>query len=208
MKKSQTSPDRSTSPSNRQLVASDWFVDPGRVPRLDLVFRQQLSSNFADAIRPSHDHLWIAEGPWMVLWPDLRSPSTALEISLSAIWLANLGRENADADLVARSLTCYNRGLHELQMSLRNPKAMLLDDTLAAASALALYEAAECPSNETSGFLSHQRGLATLVKMRGPAGYASPLSRRVFYMFRTVEVSCSLWRFACELTSSFRRCTL
>lgn len=125
----------------------------------------------------------------MALWPDIRSPSTALETCLLAIWLANLGRESNDSNLVAHSLTCYNRGLHQLQLALRDPEVMLQDDTLAAASALALYEAAECPNESTAGFLSHQRGLSTLVKLRGPAAYTSPLAQRVFYMFRTVEVS-------------------
>lgn len=126
--------------------------------------------------------------PWLLLYPDRTQPSTVLEISTAGLWVACLGREKNDGNLLSQSLRLYTYGLSELQKAIADPDLVYTDETLAAAAALSMYELIECPNEERLGHTSHVRGMAKLVRLRGESAYTSQLARQVFRIFRVVEV--------------------
>ena len=165
--------------SQRRLLSSTINFRP--------IYRQQLLQEFICSYLPKHELNPDSEIPWFVLFPSLTNPAIALDIALTAFCAASVGRARNDQILVFESLRYYTKGLYHLQKALWDPKLMYRDETLGAALSLAMYEILECPNNARSGYLTHYRGLARLVQLRGPT-HQSMFGHRVFCTFRTIEV--------------------
>ncbi|RDW73414.1 hypothetical protein BP6252_07321 [Coleophoma cylindrospora] len=101
-----------------------------------------------------------------------------------ALCTAALGRAKNDHSMVTESHKLYTQGLSELQKALWNPGLMYKDETLGACMALAMYELTECPSKTDYGYVSHHKGCARLIQLRGSKAYSSGLAHRIFSSFR------------------------
>jgi hypothetical protein len=151
-------------------------------------YRQQLLNAFIYSYVPVDQIGILEEKPWLMLLPDLPTPTKALETSTLAICIAKLGRLNDDPMLVRESLRLYTQGLSELQSALWDPNLMYKDETLGACMALAMYELIECPAKTRFGYASHQNGCARLVQLRGAEAHKSGLGHQIFLTFRLQEV--------------------
>ena len=157
-------------------------------------FRQQLLGEFIYSYFP--DGFAVSNGPfgkgkdsWFMQVAELPEMTAALEVSVTAMSTAKIGRMNDDPVLVKASLSLYVEALWELQKALWDPKLMYGDETLAACMALWMYEVMECPSGTASGWISHFNGCQRLVQLRGPESHNSALGHQVFLAFRTAAVS-------------------
>ena len=160
-----------------------------------LVYRQQLLSGFlicnrliADSTMRPYDSKEDRSATWLRHLPELATRSEALELSILAVCTANLGRLNNDPMLVDNSLRFYVQGLSELQKALWDSTQMHKDETLAVCMVLSLYEGIECPAKTRFGWMSHVKGCAKLIRLRGPEAHASNLGHELFLAFRFREV--------------------
>ena len=80
------------------------------------------------------ERLWL---PQAVL---VTGPTVALDLSLKALAFTRLGWLKHDDTLATRGNLLYGRALQELQKALWDKQLMWLDDTLAAAYTLSVYE--------------------------------------------------------------------
>jgi hypothetical protein len=120
--------------------------------------------------------------------PDLPEYNRALQASMLAVSIANLGRLSRDEGLLQESLKFYIQGLWELQRSLWDPTLMLKNETLAACMALIMYEVAECPDRTLNGWEAHMRGCKKMFELKGPSSYGSDFGHQLFLSFRVMEV--------------------
>lgn len=153
-------------------------------------YRLQLLNEFLGLYLPVTHLGPVEDRPWLSLVTSLPSPTRALEVAVMALSTARLGRVKNDPSMMTESLQLYTLGLSEIQKALWNPALMYKDETLAASMALAMYELSECPSESKSGYISHHKGCARLVQLRGVNAHISGLGHQVFLTFRMQGVSC------------------
>ena len=160
-----------------------------------LVYRQQLLSSFlirdrlaADSTIRPYDADEGRPAAWLRHLPELATLTEALELSILAVCTAKFGRSDNDPMLVDNSQRFYVQGLSELQKALWDSTLMRKDETLAACMVLSLYEAIECPAKTRYGWMSHVKGCAKLIRLRGPEAHASALGHELFLSFRFREV--------------------
>lgn len=158
--------------------------------------RQQLFQEYLCSYLPARRYGRGYEIPWFAQFPGLLKSTAALQVSLTALCISSLGRENNDDGLVSEGVHHYAQGLGEVQKLLNHPNKMHSDETLAACVALMLMEVVECPAHSRSGYLSHQRGIAHLIELRGPGAHTSPLGHSVLRTFRLIEAMDALERHA------------
>jgi hypothetical protein len=156
-------------------------------------YRQQLLNEFLIRCTPIADQAIQQQGAreekgWLVLVLESTTCTKALEASILAVSIANLGRQHNDTGLVRESLKFYGQGLWELQKALWDPKLMYRDETLAACMMLFTYELIECPEESRLGLLSHMNGCAKLIQSRGAEAHCSALGHQLFLAFRLDEV--------------------
>ncbi|KAF7117605.1 hypothetical protein CNMCM5793_006697 [Aspergillus hiratsukae] len=102
-------------------------------------------------------------------------PSTSATVSQALLWafrtIATLfmGKANKDRDKITCSRHMYSRALGYLSGLIGHPKFSKDDETLAAAILLAIYEMAD--GTGWASWLSHTRGVATLIRLRGPEAH-------------------------------------
>lgn len=70
----------------------------------------------------------------------MTKPTVALDLSLKALAFTRLGWLKHDNTLTTRGALLYGRALQELQKALWDEQMMWLDETLAAAYTLSVYE--------------------------------------------------------------------
>lgn len=162
--------------------------------------RIQLLNQFLHSYVPLAQLGPMEERPWLLSVNSLPEPTKALEVAIMAISTARLGRLNADPFMIREGLRLYTLGLSEVQKALWDPELMYKDETLAASMALAMYELSECPSESKQGYVSHQKGCARLVQLRGAKAHTSGLGHRVFLNFRFQGVSCLVSQYHNMLT--------
>ncbi|KAL8692937.1 MAG: hypothetical protein Q9218_002139 [Villophora microphyllina] len=103
---------------------------------------------------------------------------------MAAVAVSAVGRSTDNVTLVAEGTRKYGQALRELQRALWDPRLMCLDETLAACSALVLYELLECTANNMQAWASHAQGVARLMEARGPDSWSSPLAHTIFKNMR------------------------
>lgn len=147
-------------------------------------YRLQLLNGFLNNYMPV-EYLGPSEDrPWLLLVPSLPSITKALDSAIMALCIAKLGQIKQNPAMVGESLRLYTQGLSEVQKALWNPELMYRDETLAASMTLAMYELTECPAASKVGYISHHKGCARLVQLRGPEAHSSGLAHQVFLTFR------------------------
>lgn len=82
-------------------------------------------------------------GAWVTEAVHLNNLGLALEIALQALCITRVGRYTGHQDLIYRGKIAYGQALRALYIALGTPKLAGSDETLAAASILALYEVNE-----------------------------------------------------------------
>ncbi|RLL96744.1 hypothetical protein CFD26_103661 [Aspergillus turcosus] len=101
-----------------------------------------------------------------------RPMATTATVSQALLWafrsIATLfvGKGNKDRDKITCSRHMYSRALGYLAGLIVHPKFSKDDETLAAAILLTIYEMAD--GTGEASWLSHSRGVATLIRLRGP----------------------------------------
>ena len=135
----------SSHPTRRGPTKLTWKKASSRISRqpshTDL-YDAQLISQFWEVYVPiaaSTQRVPLCE--WLQFSIDSPKPTIALSLSLKALALTRLGWCRNDAALTNRGHLIYGNALKELQKALWDQDTMWLDETVAAAHALAIYEA-------------------------------------------------------------------
>ncbi|EAW12202.1 Zn(II)2Cys6 transcription factor domain-containing protein [Aspergillus clavatus NRRL 1] len=93
----------------------------------------------------------------------------ALVWAFRSITTFYVGRMNADTDKITCSRHMYSRALGYLAGLILHPRYARHDETLAAAILLTIYEMLDATGE--ASWLSHSRGVSTLIRLRGPAAH-------------------------------------
>lgn len=122
-------------------------------------FRQQLfsvylSKHLPDEVAAKSNR----ERNWLLQVPGMPSLDSSLEAAVFAVCTARLGKQDANQDLIHKSMASYYTGIRELQKAIHHPRTRWQEQTLAACFSLAMYELSECPGQMAQGYLSHYNG--------------------------------------------------
>lgn len=163
-------------------------------------YRQQLYALFISCFLPIAHVGSMPKKPWILQIADIGNPTEALQEASLAFCLARVGNFNNDSLLRRESLKVYTRSLYALQKALLDRDLLYSDETLAAVQLLSFYELFECPDHNTSGYVSHNKGTARLIQLRGPEAHATGLGHSLFLAYRGPGVSCNpLISLTCQL---------
>ncbi|OIW22966.1 hypothetical protein CONLIGDRAFT_145590 [Coniochaeta ligniaria NRRL 30616] len=121
---------------------------------------------------------------WLLHILDLPELTPALEDSLLAIAVAQLGQRTSRPELLHESLKLYTKGLAELRLDILNPSKRNNDQNLAACLASLLYEVTASPGGTQSGYKAHYLGTLELLRLRGAGAHGSGLAHSVFKVLR------------------------
>ncbi|KAL4746738.1 hypothetical protein BDW72DRAFT_210169 [Aspergillus terricola var. indicus] len=86
----------------------------------------------------------------------------------------------------------YQQAIRHLLISLSCPRSALSDETLAAAMLLCVYEMIDRTNPEA--WLIHSRGIATLLRLRGPKAHRSGIGQTLLLCLRPILVAQALTR--------------
>lgn len=157
-------------------------------------YRQQLLGAFITVCFPTHK---IKRPARRTPWPALLSSMVMrtggpLEQSTLAVSAAAMGRFHNDSVLLNESLKFYTQGLKALRHSLKHPRLVADNETLAACLALSLYEVMEAPAGSRRGYHHHTNGCLQLIKLRGTEAHQFSVGHQLFVALRSQGVSCPL----------------
>lgn len=108
------------------------------------LYDAQLISQFWESFAPVGH---AAQSPSVCEWLErsIEAPNqtVALQLSIKALAVTRVGWKSNDTALTTRGHAIYGNALKELQKALWDEKTMWLDETLAAAYALSVYEVSQ-----------------------------------------------------------------
>ncbi|EXJ93834.1 hypothetical protein A1O1_02227 [Capronia coronata CBS 617.96] len=105
---------------------------------------------------------------WAEVFQDISDQDRSLEEAFSALSISRVGQGNKDVRLVHESAKFYGNALKELQGALFDPKRMYSNQVLMACMLLGLYEVLEGPAFNSRSWITHAKGAARLIQLRGP----------------------------------------
>ena len=114
----------------------------------------------------------------------LGSGFPALQQALLALSVRQYGSKHHDQHVSNQGRRIYIRSLAQFQKALYAPELCMLDETLATACVMVLYEMTDPQIIDPGAWLGHVGGVAILLKARGPHRHRQPLSRRIFEQCR------------------------
>ncbi len=106
-----------------------------------------------------------------------------LNNAVRAVTLAHIGRSQGSKSHNVSALPIYVTALHLLNAALADRRKALLDETLAATVLLSWYEMFQSEAGAVP-WIKHADGVATLIKMRGPARHRTGFGRELFLTYR------------------------
>lgn len=117
---------------------------------------------------------------WLQSAASLSSTDTLLDDALTALALAHIERRERQQARFQSSVF-YSKAMCELSKRLRdNHVECLSDTTLAGVMALTIYEMQSGTMTQANGWLSHVRGAASLVRLRGERNLTTTFSQHLF----------------------------
>lgn len=116
-------------------------------------------------------------------WPTF---SPALVWSVRALVALLFGASHGDRQAIMCARHMYSRGIRHLAFVLQSPAA-LADETLAAAILLGGYEVLDGSSGRS--WIVHARGIAQLMRARGPAAHEQGMGRTMLMAWRPYLVA-------------------
>lgn len=166
------------------------------------------------------DNAKFITGNWLLQLRGRSCSLPALQTSVAAYASAQIGRQNNDMNVVARSIHLYLRALEELRTALSDPATRLNDETIATCLTLGIYELTENPiikqtqgstefqytqnnrpdsktdprveKDGVSAYRRHMEGAMMLLKLRGPDASNTPLAHSLFLGLRRQTVVTTL----------------
>ncbi|KAI1373408.1 hypothetical protein F4677DRAFT_429545 [Hypoxylon crocopeplum] len=124
---------------------------------------------------------------WAYQLADLTGPSKSLDASLFAFCLAQLHVTGTGNASLYQCLDHYNTALQHLYADLDDSESRFREETLAAIIVLSTCELFVCPAE--NGWGVHARGIAEILRLRGPE-MASTLAWR--HLFSRMRIVCTL----------------
>lgn len=110
--------------------------------------------------------------------------NSCLRASFLACYAGWLGRRDHSRRLVDAGHEFYTQALKDTHHALVTPKTAHDVSTLAACSALGIYEALECPGGTKAAYLWHRDACDRLIRLRGPESHQTGPAHRLFVNFR------------------------
>jgi hypothetical protein len=168
-----------------------------------LAYADQLVAQFVEeftataTLHSGSDHL--APVVWIKILPSLLPDSgRTLKTAILALSSAGIARERRDELLLQNATMVYVKAMGYLQADLYDGRRLALDETLVACLTLILYQAI----GEYSGkqdWMSHVKGFAQLVRLRGPGSFSSGTASVIF---RSARIN-FLYAALCSVEPSF-----
>ncbi|KAL8830687.1 MAG: hypothetical protein Q9191_001292 [Dirinaria sp. TL-2023a] len=152
------------------------------------IFRDLFAAEFLRIYLPTSEFCPQTPLTWLQLVFNVPTEGTALDCAMAAVALSVVGRAANDAALSVESSRKYGQALWALQRALWDERLRFQDETLAACTALVLYELLECTEDNLEGWVTHAQGVARLVEARGPSSFDSPLAHMIFMSFRNTAM--------------------
>lgn len=166
----------STLPVSREMLpdsptAALDAVTGGSAP----IESDQILAHFIDSyVSVGKDHgdlKQLASLAWIMELPTLKGTDETLDTALLALSTADLGRDRKDPVLLHRAASMYGTALVRLHNALGDPLKAKKLPTLITCLTLILYQIiGEYPAKEH--WMSHVKGMAELVRLRGPSAYS------------------------------------
>ena len=148
-------------------------------------------SLFWDRYMPQHDYVedditlnWGHPTKWLEIVNELPGDEPCLKLAFSALIMSQVSKDSRDQQLAEASTLLYGNTLKDLQAALRDSERVYSDEILIASLSLALYEAFQGSTIESSSWLSHAQGAARLIELRGPERHRTDHAHQFFLASR------------------------
>ncbi|KAL2810011.1 hypothetical protein BJX63DRAFT_331223 [Aspergillus granulosus] len=174
-------------------LSIDEFVSPSLSVKAISSQQTQIFTNYVLASFPCFFRCTETRVPvnW-VEYVDRRrgSMNSCFDWAVRACTAAYLGALHNDPRYVYASQDLYNRALRGLAHLVANEETAKLDETLASAITLAVFEKHSCSSPDA--WLRHASGIRTLMKLRGPQAHLQGFGRAMYIVYRNFLISAAL----------------
>ena len=148
-------------------------------------------SLFWDRYVPQHDCVedditlnWGHPTKWLEVVNELPGDEPCSKLAFSALIMSQVSKDSRDQQLAEASTLLYGNALKDLQAALRDSERVYSDEILIASLSLALYEAFQGSTIESSSWLSHAQGAARLIELRGPERHRTDHAHQFFLASR------------------------
>ncbi|KAL5358173.1 hypothetical protein BJX96DRAFT_36925 [Aspergillus floccosus] len=173
----------------------DELVAPGLVQKALTVQGIETLSFFIDATVPGLYYTYSTRVA--VNWMSFarRHAESTLDPfiwSIRCLGLLHLGNQHQDENKIASSRSMYGRALRGLRDLLQNPRVLRSDMTLAIAVMLGFFEMLDGITAQS--WLTHSRGISTLIRLRGAEAHRSGFGRTLLVSFKSFIVADALVR--------------
>ena len=177
--------------SQKSLAVVSARASPLILPRsyMASAFKSQTRGYFFDSYLPNQSHKWpkldtdlsiIPTTGWLQSAAIVSSTDALLDDALSALTLAHFERLEKQ-HMKYQSSVLYSKAMRELSKRLQNNGVDCLSDTtLAGVMALTIYEMHAGTITQANSWLSHVRGAASLVRLRGERNFTNTFSQHLF----------------------------
>ena len=156
----------------------------------------------ADCVEDEHTLNWGHPMQWLGAVNKLPAQESSLKNAFSALIVARVSKENRDQGLAEASTLLYGSALQHLQSALHDPERVYTDEVLIASLLLAVYEAFQGSSVDSSSWLSHALGAGRLIELRGPERHQTRQPHQAFLASRITTIYAAiLQRKACYLAT-------
>lgn len=117
---------------------------------------------------------------WALITNELPDNEPSLINAFSALSISRVGQENNDGRLARESTKLYGKALKDLQSALYDAERMHSDSVLTAIMLLGLYEGFENSILHSKSWVTHAKGAAHLIELRGPERHQNRQAHNVF----------------------------
>ncbi|EGX97159.1 C6 zinc finger domain protein [Cordyceps militaris CM01] len=115
-----------------------------------------------------------------------------LDGALCSLAMHLVGKDVADANMIAQSRTMYGQSLHQLQQALHHPTKWRASEMLCTAILLCVFELFAGTSSSDS-WLQHARGIGILMEQRGAKAHQEGWDAAMLLSFRGVLIMSDLF---------------
>ena len=156
----------------------------------------QFVEGYASTVKRGGDMALLPSFSWILQLPELKGSNRAFDMAALALSSAGLGREHQDVALLQNATVAYGRALASLQLQLNHPTLAGQTKTLFTCLTLILFQIL---GGRKEDWMSHVKGVAELVRLRGPISYATDIDHALFRSCRVNLVLAAL----CSLQPTF-----
>ena len=176
-----------------QMVTRGWYQDrPSLIeqPLATPVDQQAICFFLTNYVLVPGPSSTTGRGHLDFLLPLLKSQpaNSPLAMTFTSVGLATMAVRPNARELMPMASSSYIKALKQINVSLKDPSAVMSDITLATILLLTIFEQITSSGMDLTAWSSHIKGAVAIIKSRGKNGFKTKIGRELFIFVREIMV--------------------